>query len=31
MVASFIGLGFLLDGIARCLIGADTTARSAHS
>jgi AcrR family transcriptional regulator len=26
-----LGLGFLLDGIARCLTGADTTARSAHS
>jgi AcrR family transcriptional regulator len=26
-----LGLGFLLDGIAQCLSGADTTARSAHS
>ena len=26
-----LGLGFLLDGIARCLAGAETRARSAHS
>jgi hypothetical protein len=26
-----LGLGFLLDGIARCLAGAESPARSAHS
>ena len=26
-----LGLGFLLDGIARCLAGAESQARSAHS